>query len=207
MDSKLDKKVLQEFQKGKHAAFEHVFEFYYSKLFFFANRLIETSDEAEDITLVAFQKLFGICSKFETEDNVKAFLYLTVRNSCLSYLRHRKVRTDYQKAFTEKMQNDVLFTFEYGIRDELYSKVQSAIESLPEECRKIFKMIYYEELSPADVAALLQISVNTVYTQRRRAIYALRLLLSENSMAIIWLLQTLACIDSKFAHPAYVIPT
>ena len=48
--------------------------------------------------------------------------------------------------------------------------IHNAIENLPEECRRIFKVLYYEELQPAEVAELLQISVNTVYVQKSRAV-------------------------------------
>jgi RNA polymerase sigma-70 factor (ECF subfamily) len=82
------------------------------------------------------------------------------------------------------MRSDVLLTYEYEIRDELYEKVQAAIENLPEECRKIFKMLYIDELKPSEIAEILKIAPSTVYNQKQNALKALRLTLGENSIVL-----------------------
>ncbi|WP_205513201.1 RNA polymerase sigma factor [Longitalea arenae] len=184
----LDKQVLLDFQQGKHAAFQRVFEAYYPRLFDFAVQLIEHSDEAEDIVIVVFRKLFEKAAGFSTEENLRAYLYVSVRNRCLGYIRQRRSMSDHQKKLVKLIQNDTSFVYEYEIRDVIYNKVQAAIDQLPEECRRIFKMLYIDELKPAEVAEILHISTSTVYNQKQNALKALRLHLRENTLEIAWFL-------------------
>lgn len=57
---------------------------------------------------------------------------------------------------------------------ELRSHIESAIGSLPEECRRIFLMSRYEDLSHEEIAEKLGISKNTVKVQIYRALQKLR---------------------------------
>lgn len=48
------------------------------------------------------------------------------------------------------------------------------IESLPDKCRKIFELIYINNLNSAEVAAVLGISKRNVLNQKARAIHIVR---------------------------------
>jgi len=52
--------------------------------------------------------------------------------------------------------------------------VEFEIEQLPNRCKEIFKLIYYERRPADEIAALLGISVNTVWVQRAKAIQLIR---------------------------------
>ena len=62
------------------------------------------------------------------------------------------------------------------IETEVLTELFQAIEKLPAECGKVFKLSYLEGLPIEDVAQKLEISVYTVKSQRARA----RKLLQEN---------------------------
>ena len=62
------------------------------------------------------------------------------------------------------------------IESEIMEEIFSTIEKLPEECRKVFKLSYIDGMEVCKVAETLQISENTVKTQRLRA----RKFLKEN---------------------------
>lgn len=194
--------TITSFQAGDEKAFRQVFEHFYPALLAFVRKLTGSQEEAEDITLNAFQGLFKRCHLFNTYDNIKAFLYISTRNSSLNYLKSHKRSTDLQKRFARQMEDDTSLRYEYDIKQEILEAISHAIEQLPEECKKVFKLLIYKELTPAQVADMLQISVSTVYNQKSRALQALRMLLSENSMAIAWLLLTMARLQIELLHPA-----
>jgi RNA polymerase sigma-70 factor (ECF subfamily) len=52
--------------------------------------------------------------------------------------------------------------------------IQKAISDLPDQCREVFVKIRHEELSYAQTAEILGISINTVKTQLQRAVSKLR---------------------------------
>jgi RNA polymerase sigma-70 factor (ECF subfamily) len=187
MTAHLDDNVLSRFRQGDETAFRQVFDAFYRPLYYFTYKITGNEPEAEEICLNSFLKLYERCALFETANNIKAFLYITARNNCFDYLRTSKLQRERQQQFAVAMRNDELLAMEYDIKDELIEKVRTAINGLPEECRKIFKMLYYDELTPAEVAEILQISVSTVYNQKSRAVKSLRLTLGDHPLVITWL--------------------
>jgi RNA polymerase sigma-70 factor (family 1) len=197
MSGNLDITVLTGFQNGNERAFQRVLNHFYPALYNFTKKLTGDREEAKDITLHAFQKLFERCKLFETEINIKAFLYITARNRSLDFLNAQKRKQDAQKGMAQEMSNDILLQYEYDIMDELVDRLNKAIEGLPPESRKIFKLLFYEQMTPSEIADQLRISVQTVYTQKNRAIKALRLFLLGKSLSLPWLLIVCKCLSEK----------
>lgn len=187
MKQNLDSKTLADFQNGEQHAFRQVFNYFYKPLLYFTYKLTSNKEEAEDITLTTFSKLFKRAELFGTEANIKAFLYITARNNALDYLRSIKWRNEKQKEFAALMQDETFFEYEYEIRNEVLETIRNAINELPTECRKIFELLYFEELKPAEVASMLDISINTVRVQKSRALQALRIALADNPFVLAWL--------------------
>ncbi len=65
------------------------------------------------------------------------------------------------------------------VASELEEKIREAIDCLPLERRKIFIMSRYDNLTYAEIAAKLGISVKTVENQMGKALKTLREELSE----------------------------
>jgi len=66
-----------------------------------------------------------------------------------------------------------------AIRKELEAKIQEALETLPEQCRLIFKMSRFEELKYHEIAAQLQLSIKTVENQMGKALKLMRTQLKD----------------------------
>jgi RNA polymerase sigma-70 factor (family 1) len=185
MEEILNSQMINAFNQGDEKIFKTVFRHYYPALFLFVRKLTESREEAEDITLRAFQSLFDRCDKFETEINIKAFLYVTCRNSGINYINAKEQERQRLKQFSLLLSNEGESEVIYNINNELVAAVNRAIEELPDSCRKVFEMLYYEELAPAEIAGKLNITVSTVYNQKSRAIKALRLKFSEYRIGML----------------------
>jgi len=192
MDGNLDNNILVGFQRGDEKAFRKLFDYYYPALYNFAQKVTGDSEEAKDIVSYTFQRLFEKFDKFETDANVKAFLFITARNNSLNYINSRKARTSRELEYVKNMNDDTLLEYDYEITDLLIDKLNEAIENLPDQCGRIFKMLYYQRMKADEVARELSISVNTVYVQKNRAIKTLRLMLEDHPLVVAWLLCTLA---------------
>lgn len=192
MSAILSERTLAEFNAGDQKAFRQIFNFYYPGLVLFCKKLTDSREEAEDIVNEIFIGLYNRRSSLGSVNNIKAFLYISARNRSFNYLKAKKRLSKQQQLFAERMKDEISFTNEYFIGDEIARAVSNAIESLPEECGKVFKLAYYEDLTPKEIADALNISVNTVYVQKRNAINTLRFKLSENTLALLFLLQMLA---------------
>jgi RNA polymerase sigma-70 factor (ECF subfamily) len=206
MKQRIDSSVFSAFREGEHAAFSQVFSSYYQPLYYFTRKLIDSKEDAEEITLNSFLKLFQRHAAIDSIGAMNSFLYITARNNCFDYLRTNKVLRVKQSEFALKMQNETFLQFEYEIKDELVEMVRQAINDLPAECSKIFKMLYYEELSPSEVAGILQISVNTVYSQKSRALQLLRIALANHPLAVTFLLLTAVCLQNEHLTGYKILP-
>ncbi|WP_375303749.1 RNA polymerase sigma factor [Niastella sp. OAS944] len=184
----LNSKEISDFKQGDERIFKKVFDHYYPALLLFVAKLTGSREEAEDISLRAFQALFNRCHAFETEINMKAFLYICGRNSSLNYIKSEQHKREQLRQFATRMADDTLLEFEFGIKQGVVAAIYNAIEELPEECRKVFKKLYFEEKAPAEIAEELHLKVSTVYNQKSRALNALRMKFSENAMVVFWLL-------------------
>jgi RNA polymerase sigma-70 factor (ECF subfamily) len=73
------------------AEYKIFFDQHYTALCFFAHSIVMNMEEAEDIVQESFCKLWNKKEDFEIATaNVKAFLYMVVKNACLDYLRQQK---------------------------------------------------------------------------------------------------------------------
>ena len=178
----LDEQAICDFKKGNEKAFKLVFMKYHPLIVVFINKYTGDLDDAKDILAEVFLSLHKRCHLFNDEPNIRAFLYVSARNRCLNYLKSKKRHGVCHKEIAARLSNDTLLEYDYSIRVEVLELLYKGIEELPEECRKIFKMIFYEEFKPEEVAVLLHISVNTVYVQKHRAIQMLRLKIAEKHL-------------------------
>lgn len=157
------------------AAIETFFKRHYSELCYFADRMISDRDAAEDVVQDVFLKFFKAKARFENEDAAKGYLYLSVRNACLNRKRHEKVHDRYMEAMSAQEHAWDPPAIEAMIRAEVLGRVQMAIEELPPGCRSVLKLSFYESLRNDEIAERLGVSVNTVKTQKARAIKLLRI--------------------------------
>jgi RNA polymerase sigma-70 factor (family 1) len=147
--------------------------------------LIRDRPAAEDIVKDTFIKLWLKQQDFGTPQNVKAFLYITVRNACLNYLRHMQVREATQKELTYLgMDREDAHVLNNMIKTEVMHEIYAEIEKFPKKRRYIFKLAYLEGMKNEEIANLLNISISTVKTQKARAILALRTHFSDHQLVM-----------------------
>jgi DNA-directed RNA polymerase specialized sigma24 family protein len=89
-DQEEDKQVMlmQELKEGVPDAFRMFFLRSYTDFLDFANVLIHDKISAKNVTVEAFFLLWAKHGDFDNEKAIRAFLYSTIRDNCLSYLSH-----------------------------------------------------------------------------------------------------------------------
>jgi len=175
--------IIIDFNKGDPKAFNRIFNLYYARIRFFSFKLTGSKEDSEDITLESFSKLFERCKDFETEANIRAFLYVAARNASFNLLKHQQ-RVQTGQAEIRYLQQDE-FADPVQIEVELVSMIYKAIDLLPTERKKVFKLLYIDGLKIAEVAEQLGISVNTVKSQRAKAIMALQGIIGSKELALL----------------------
>jgi len=116
------------------------------------------------------------------------YIYRSVYNHCINLLKHIQIEKKVEDKYTEETLLNIEFVLSteeaYTLDDYFYDGIENdiveAIQSLPEQCRIIFQMSRFEDLTYEEIARKLDISVNTVKTQIRRALEKLRTKMKKN---------------------------
>ncbi len=186
MDDFTNRLIIENLQTGNTKVFEHVFKLFYSPLCAYSFEFVKDKSLAEDIVFTVFQKFLETSGNLSFETQIKSYLYRSVHNQCLNYLKHKKIEEKHKKKTIEnavKSDNTLTHMQESVesnlIAQELQETIDKAIDALPEQARKIFKMSRYDGLKYNEIAEKLEVSVNTIETQMSRCLAKLRIALKE----------------------------
>jgi RNA polymerase sigma-70 factor (family 1) len=196
MVSKTDNEIFAEIKLGSKDAFEFLFLKYYKDLCTYAYGILRDRYSSEEVVQEMFVKLWENRESLIIEISAKSYLYRTVHNQCLNYINHLNVRQKYSSDKVSETKHIYIagpVSDHYPIANllvqELENKIEKAIASLPNQCREVFLLCRYEELSYAETAGKLGVSINTVKTQLQRAMTRLRDELKEYLPLLIVLFQ------------------
>ena len=131
-------------------------------------------DEAEDIVQDTFVWFYEHDNRFKDMLALKSFLYNCVYHKAMNYLKAQQVRLKvHEKLKAEWSEIDEEYE-EFQVEAEVFEEIFRAIDELPTECGKIFRMSYIEHKSTKAIMEEMRIAESTVKTQRQRAKEALR---------------------------------
>ncbi|GHT45792.1 RNA polymerase sigma-70 factor [Bacteroidia bacterium] len=188
----------REDSKKFQANFETIYLAHYAGMVRFAKEYVLSKEEAENIVHDAFTDIWKVQQGGLTDPNyMLAFLFTSIKNRCIDYLRHqiivRKAETAMQEEFRLSMQMkfDSLEDFDQTVlasEKSIEDLIHKAIESLPEKCREIFIKSKLEGMKQSQIAEELNISIHTVETQMGIAYKKLRQELKDYLPLLLFLL-------------------
>ncbi|WP_418233118.1 RNA polymerase sigma factor [Butyricimonas virosa] len=135
--------------------------FYYPKFRITrANHYVKDNDVAEDLVQDVFISLLESDYKFKTENDIKYFLYSSLKNKCISHSRKQKVRDKYYQDVVSSLNEEEHF-WDKVLEEDVYARLMAAIETLPPQC-KLVMIMTLDGLKASEIAERLHISVDTV---------------------------------------------
>ncbi len=179
----MDKEFIQRINAGDKKAFAQVFDEFFNALCAFSYKYILDQSEVEDIIQDVFIAFWKRNKDFDSINAVKAFLYTSARNKCLNYLKHQIVLKKHQSALIYELESEQFFT-NHIIEEEAFNQLYSEIRRLPESAQNIM-ILALKGLKNNEIAAELNISVNTVKTQKKIAYAKLKVNLDPVLRAIL----------------------
>jgi RNA polymerase sigma-70 factor (family 1) len=174
-----EKEFVIALRKGDEMVYETVFKNYYSRLCNYANTIVKDANEAEEMVQGTFLALWENRDTLLIHTSVKSYLYRAVHNTCLNRIKHLKVKQAHSEHY--KYVTDVAYesTAQNILGDELQQQINQAIESMPQQCRTVFVLSRFENLTYAEIADQLKISVKTVDKHMVKALKIMRENLKE----------------------------
>ncbi|WP_442588130.1 RNA polymerase sigma-70 factor [Pedobacter sp. AW31-3R] len=166
--------LLSQLKSGDQQAFCHIFKQFYPPLCFFCNRLLSNKAAAEEIVQDVLYKVWEKNEDFNSLISIKAFLYISTRNASMNYIdkEQRKLKRETamfvrNEEFDEPVIREIIYA-------EVLNELRTEINNLPEQCGKVIRMLYEEDMKPQEIADELNIKVSTVYNQKMRGIAILK---------------------------------
>lgn len=157
------------------ALFNFFFDKYYKKLIWFALLFVKNNDAAEEVVSDVLLNIFRKRKKLAKSANIEGYIFISVKNQCLKYLRKNKRQVYFENFESEaNLLMTTIVSPEYEIIENEFSVViKKTLDSLPPKRRIVFRMIKEEGLKYQDVANLLSLSVKTVETHMGLALKTL----------------------------------
>ncbi len=132
----------------------------------YASNFLPTTEAAEDIVQELFTTMWEKKITFLSFASFRTYLFNSIRNASLNYLKHQNVESLYLEKLKETYQD---VHEDDATEEEVYHLLFSTIDRLPERCREIFLM-HMDGKKNEEIALALNISIETVKTQKKRAI-------------------------------------
>lgn len=188
LNRKTEKILFIRAREGDEDSYEILFNHYYPRLCTYATVFVKYPDVAEEIVQETFIRIWEKRTMISIRTTFKAYLYRSVHNNCINYLKGKKYLSEKDEAFRkEVLKQTELQTrnLDTGIIDKIVSEefeteFRIALRSLPAQCLEVFMMCRDEKLSYSETAEKMGLSVNTVKTQMKRALLKLKDALEKN---------------------------
>jgi RNA polymerase sigma-70 factor (ECF subfamily) len=170
-----DFSIQRKIQDGNIKEFEQLFKKYYEPLCHYAIKIVKDVDVAEEVVQEFFYGYWKNRATLSIQLSLNAYLYRSVKNNSLAYLRQQTVRQRYaEKAKSEFNEADSTTVEDEIIAEELSKVIDDTLHQLPERCSTVFQMSRFEGKKYQEIADYLAISIKTVEADMGKALHLFR---------------------------------
>ena len=162
--------------------FQKFFTANFPKVKNFAQMLLKSEAEAEDVAQDVFCKLWLQPEIWlDTDKDLDNYLFILTRNIVLNIFKHQQIEQEYQDEVVERT-----FLYELTEKEEILNNVyykemlmivQLTLEKMPKRRRLIFKLSRFKGLSHKEIADKLDVSIRTIEHQVYLALIELKKIL------------------------------
>lgn len=166
---------------GDQKKFRQLMELTSDDLLLFAMGFLKNKEVAEEIVSDVYVKIWGNRKDLLKVKNIKSYLFISVKNGCLSYLRKSKNN----KTISIDEFDEFSFLPIEGPEDDLIEKetvnlIYNAIEKLPPKCKMAFTLAKVNGLKYKEIAEVMNVSEKTVNNHMVNAVSRISQILSVN---------------------------
>jgi RNA polymerase sigma-70 factor (ECF subfamily) len=167
----LSPEEMYELHSDGHETFDKIFNKAYQPLCNYIRSMSGGTNDGTDLAIETLSKFWSNRKRYNSVEAITGFLFLTIKRAYLNIVRKEKVVKKYQKSQLnmEPVNEEIR-----EIEAKYITALNECIETLPDKCKEIFKLIYYKGLSNKEVAQLLKIEENNVAVQKKKAIQLIR---------------------------------
>lgn len=161
--------IIQKLQNGEQDAYRYLYDRHYVVLCQFANELVRDHFLAETIVGDVIFHLWEIREALDINSSLRAYLMQAVRNRCYNHLSSEKEKKEVRFSMieSETLSRDTMIQSDEHplgklLEHELEKEIIKSIDSLNDECKRVFRKSRFEHKKNEEIATELGISINTV---------------------------------------------
>jgi RNA polymerase sigma-70 factor (ECF subfamily) len=160
-DDTIEVRAIEAVKRGDAGSYDYLVSKYMRRVVSIAWGIVRNAHDAEDLAQEAFVKAFQTIDRFRSGEPFGPWIYRIVTNLALDVVKHRK-----------RFRQEELSVAEPAARrddadlqarsSEMASRIDAAIEALPEMQRIVARLYLVEEFGHAEIAAMMDLSEGTV---------------------------------------------
>ncbi len=139
----------------------------------YAMGFVSEQQIAEDLVQDLIISIWEQDNNFTNRKTFNSYLYRSVKNKCINYIRHLRVKDKYLQNVLSDSDIEEQADEEIAEEQELYRMIFKAIDGLPKRCKEVFEL-QMQGKKNKEIAEILEISIETVKTQKKRAMKRLK---------------------------------
>lgn len=172
-----DYQIIGKILGGDIDAFATLQKKYFKAITLLVGRMIRNQEDTKDIVQETFIRAYLNLSSFRREYSFHSWLFKIASNLCIDFMRRKRLQTiSIEQPFPlsdEEMGFDIPDEGSSAdteiIRTERNKLLKDALDSLPENYRKVIELRHFEEMDYKQIADTLGIPIGTVKAHLFRA--------------------------------------
>ncbi len=174
-----DRKLFGKMQKGDVKSLEVLFDRYYNALANFAFLFLRDEEASKGIISELFINLWEKRETIFIQDNLKSYLYKSVRNAVVSLKRKEKwTKVSFEEIEISRIEAITPETL--LLNKEFDEKIERLLLDLPQRAGLVFRLKRIDGLKYREIADILDISEKTVENHIGNAVKRIKTILEEH---------------------------
>lgn len=165
---------------GDEGAFDELLQKFRLPLIFFIDRFLHDPNEAEDIAIDVFVELLAHPRRYRAGTPLKTYLFLMARSRAIDHLRRQKRLEPLPETLVAEEELEAAI-----LTDQRKRAVNGALSKLPPETQQAIHLVYFEEMSYAQAAAVMRKTTKQIDNLLSRGKTALRDILGKEGAELL----------------------
>ena len=164
--------------KGDQSAYAFLMERYRESIYFTMLKMVNNTDDADDLTIEAFGKAFNRLEQYSPTYAFSTWLFKIASNNCIDFIRKKRIKVTSMDSGIKTDDDDVLYfdaksntmdPEETIMHNQKVLHMRELVSKLKPRYRVLVEKRYFEELSYEEISEELDLPLGTVKAQLFRA--------------------------------------
>ncbi len=169
-----EKELIIRLIEGDAEAFEKIYYSYVERVYYFAYRYLQNSEDTEEIVQDVFTRIWENREKIDPELSFSGYILTTTKNTIFNINRKKVNHQAYCNYLLGYLQQNRHHTEDEIIYNDLMNLLEKTIDGLPPKRQEIFKLSRMQGMPYKEISKKLSISEKTIETHMRLALKDIR---------------------------------